>query len=149
MPVGQHVNTSFGDRGFNQSHPAATFVKKYRVFRAKGYEDEKAFDMVIEEMTEIFETQKDEMRVLRGSALAQHGDSYLDRAQKISELESQLKLQRFARDIPKFERSQDQSWLDGEGDENAVERDSIESLFGLTGTNKGKDIDIDYNPVLY
>jgi hypothetical protein len=97
-------------------------------------------------MNEVFEAQKDEMRVLRGGALAQHGDSYLDRAQKISELESQLKLQRFARDIPKFERSQDQSWLDSE--EDAVERDSIESLFGLEG-NKGTNADIDYNPVLY
>ena len=51
------------------------------------------------------------MRILRGGALAEHGDSYLDRAQRVAELESQLKLQRYIRDIPKFERSQDQSWL--------------------------------------
>mgnify|MGYP006950267517 CR=1 FL=1 len=57
------------------------------------------------------------MRVLRGGALALHGNSYLDRAQKISELESQLKMQRFARDIPKFERAQDQSWLEDQPEE--------------------------------
>jgi hypothetical protein len=45
------------------------------------------------------------MRILRGAALAQHGDSYLDRAQRVAELESQLKLQRFIRDMPKFERN--------------------------------------------
>jgi len=28
------------------------------------------------------------MRVLRGAALAHHGDSYLDRAQRVAELES-------------------------------------------------------------
>jgi hypothetical protein len=48
----------------------------------------------------------------------------LDRAQKVAELESQLKLQRFVRDIPKFERSQDQSWLDQP--EGVTPRESIE-----------------------
>jgi len=28
------------------------------------------------------------MRILRGGALAAHGDSYLDRAQRVAELES-------------------------------------------------------------
>ena len=44
------------------------------------------------------------MRVLRGTALAQNGDSYLDRAQRVAELESQLKMQRYIRDMPKYER---------------------------------------------
>ena len=47
----------------------------------------------------------DETRILRGAALANHGDSYLDRAQSVAELESEMKLQRFMRDIPKHERS--------------------------------------------
>lgn len=62
--------------------------------------------MVEEELTELFENQKDDFRMLRGAALAMHGDSYLDRAQRVAELESELKLQRFIRDIPKYERSQ-------------------------------------------
>jgi hypothetical protein len=45
------------------------------------------------------------MRMLRGAALISHGDSYLDRAQRVAELESELKLQRFVRDVPKYERS--------------------------------------------
>jgi hypothetical protein len=43
--------------------------------------------------------------MLRGAALISHGDSYLDRAQRVAELESELKLQRFVRDVPKYERS--------------------------------------------
>ena len=117
VPVAQHVTTGFSDRGFHQAHPAQTFIKKFRVYKAKGYEQEKAFEMVEAEMHTVFEQQKDEMRVLRGGALALHGNSYLDRAQKISELESQLKMQRFARDIPKFERAQDQSWLEDQPEE--------------------------------
>ena len=46
------------------------------------------------------------MRLLRGAALSEHGHSYLDRAQKVAELESSLKMQRFVRDIPKFERTE-------------------------------------------
>lgn len=45
------------------------------------------------------------MRVLRGVALNLHGDSYLDRMQKIAEMESTLKVNRFERDIPKYQRS--------------------------------------------
>lgn len=61
--------------------------------------------MVEEELTELLESQRDEVRILRGAALSTHGDSYLDRAQKVAELESELKMKRFARDIPKYERS--------------------------------------------
>lgn len=45
------------------------------------------------------------MRILRGAALSTHGDSYLDRAQRVAELESELKLKRFVRDVPKYERA--------------------------------------------
>jgi hypothetical protein len=64
--------------------------------------------------------------MLRGAALARHGDSYLDRAQRIAELESELKLERFIRDIPKYERMQ--ATLNGEEDKEG-KRDSVEDLF--------------------
>lgn len=50
------------------------------------------------------------MRILRGVALNIYGDSYLDRMQRIAELESTLKVNRFVRDIPKFERGTD-NWV--------------------------------------
>ena len=39
--------------------------------------------------------------------MAAHGNSYLDRAQRVAELESELKLNRFMRDVPKYERQQE------------------------------------------
>lgn len=45
------------------------------------------------------------MRILRGVAINTFGDSYLDRYQKVAELESLNKVQRMERDIPKYLRA--------------------------------------------
>lgn len=45
------------------------------------------------------------MRILRGVAIEKYGNSYLDRYQRVAELESNLKVQRMERDVPKFERT--------------------------------------------
>ena len=45
---------------------------------------------------------KEELRILRGVAINAFGDSYLDRMQRVAELESTLKVNRLARDIPKY-----------------------------------------------
>ena len=82
-------------------------MRKYKSLCKKGYSEYKAFAIVEKELSEVFEKQRDDMRILRGAALAEYGDSYLDRAQRVAELESKLKLERFVRDIPKFERNQD------------------------------------------
>ena len=58
-------------------------------------------------MKTILEDQLDESRILRSAAMAAHGDSYLDRSQRVAELESEMKLMRFMRDIPKYERNSD------------------------------------------
>lgn len=61
------------------------------------------------------------MRILRGAALSLHGYSYLERVQKVAEMESALKMQRFERDIPKFERTSDaQNWLEDNEEEAPV-----------------------------
>jgi hypothetical protein len=91
------------------------------------------------------------MRILRGAALSSHGDSYLDRAQRVAELESELKLQRFIRDVPKYERAQTEHQLgeeDGEGEE--VPRDSIDDTFfvGRFGRH-GEEPELPYQPVMY
>ena len=57
------------------------------------------------ELREILDKQLDETRVLRGAAMARHGESYLDRAQRVAELESEMKMMRFIRDMPKHERN--------------------------------------------
>jgi hypothetical protein len=107
---------------------------------------------VEEELSELLEAQQDDVRILRGAALSLYGDSYLDRAQKVAELESELKLQRFARDIPKYERSQQlQEDAANEENEEAQEvRDSIEDLFfaGRKGRVAESSEDV-YEPVMY
>lgn len=54
-------------------------MQKYNKLRAKGYSEYKAFSIVEEELRGILEEQLDETRILRGAAMAAHGDSYLDR----------------------------------------------------------------------
>lgn len=87
------------------------------------------------------------MRILRGGALAANGDSYLDRAQRVAELESQLKMQRFIRDMPKYERrdSINQEWLRTNQLDN---RDSIEDSFTKANPRSAAQTP-DYTPVLY
>lgn len=53
---------------------------------------------------------KEELRILRGVAINAFGDSYLDRMQRVAELESTLKVNRLARDIPKYQRAQN-NWV--------------------------------------
>lgn len=61
-------------------HPAATYLQKYKSLLKKGYNEHKAFEIVETELNTVIEKQSDDMRILRGAALAVHGDSYLDRA---------------------------------------------------------------------
>jgi hypothetical protein len=45
----------------------------------KGYTEDKAFEIVEKDLYAFINGQKDEMRILRGTALNSFGDSYLDR----------------------------------------------------------------------
>ena len=72
----------------------------------QGYNKEKAFKMVQAEMSEVIQKQRDENRILRGVALNTEAYSYVDRVQAIAEHESQMKMQRLERDMPKFLRAQ-------------------------------------------
>lgn len=77
----------------------------------KGYTEQKAFEKVESELAQAINQQKEELRVLRGLALNQYGSSsYLDRFQKVAELESSLKVKQFERDIPKYLRAQEK-WV--------------------------------------
>ena len=89
------------------AHPIHDFVEKYKKLLKSGYSEYKAFQIVEEELRVILEDQIDETRILRGAALAAHGDSYLDRAQTVAELESEMKLTRFMRDMPKHHRNRE------------------------------------------
>lgn len=61
-----------------------------------------------EELGKALNQQKEELRILRGLALNQYGSSsYLDRVQRVAELESSLKVKRIERDMPKYLRAQD------------------------------------------
>ena len=74
------------------------YIDKYKRLMKQGYSDQKAFAIVEEEMTQMFEKQMDETRIIRGVALHKHGNSYLDRAQQVAEWESLAKMNRFVRD---------------------------------------------------
>ena len=80
MPQVTFAKFSFGNKGIQIQHPAVTYIKKFKELKKKGYNETKAFEIVEAELTEVFEKQHDDMRILRGGALAHHGDSYLDRA---------------------------------------------------------------------
>lgn len=88
MPQVMYYKVGFSDRNNAIIHPAVTYIKKFRELCKKGYDEEKAFSMVEAELNVVLEAQRDDMRIIRGGALGLHGSSYLDRAQKIAELES-------------------------------------------------------------
>lgn len=85
--------------------PIHDYIQKYKALRKKGYNEYKAFNIVEKELSVLIDSQLDETRILRGAAMAAHGDSYLDRSQRVAELESEMKLMRFMRDMPKHERN--------------------------------------------
>jgi len=66
--------------------------------------------MAEEDMGTFINKTKEELRILRGVAINAFGESYLDRMQRVAELESTLKVNRLARDIPKYQRAQD-NWM--------------------------------------
>jgi hypothetical protein len=138
VPQTRYFKFDFGDPTPQKQHPATTYLKKYKNLIKKGYDKEKAFAVVEAELNTVFESQREDMRVLRGTALAQNGDSYLDRAQRVAELESQLKMRR---------DEINQEWLK----ENSAEgRDSIEDVMALPKKNISQnEAFIDYQPVLY
>lgn len=70
----------FGRTSPVMNHPAIHFLRKYKELKAKGYSEYKAFSTVEQELEQVFDKQRDDLRILRGGALAAHGDSYLDRA---------------------------------------------------------------------
>lgn len=60
-----------------------------------------------------------------------------------------MKLQRFVRDIPKFERAQISDMLEHDED-SAAQRDSVEQLFGINGDDVRPRSKLDsYTPVMY
>lgn len=63
---------------------------------------------------------------MRGAALESHGNSYLNRVQHVAEMESELKLQRFMRDMPKFERQKE---INSELEEKSTKRQVEDILF--------------------
>lgn len=152
MPQTFYAKMDFGmNTPFGIKHPASNFINKYKKFLKQGFSEDKAFEMVEVELRDVLEEQRDQMRLLRGAALSEHGHSYLDRAQKVAELESSLKMQRYVRDIPKFERTVNaQNWLDeatAEHDSDGEDvRDSIEDLLYTKLPGGRKEI---YEPVLY
>ena len=92
--------------------------------------------------------------------MSAYGDSYLDRAQRVAELESEMKLTRFMRDMPKYERNSEylknlerEINPDFEEDEEkeekeATRRDRLEDLFSKSLTDAFSDA-VSYEPVMY
>lgn len=55
-------------------------MNKYKKLVRQGYSEFKAFEHVEKELNELLDSQRDDIRILRGGALELHGYSYLDRA---------------------------------------------------------------------
>jgi len=83
LKVMPHIYSFYQKKGsdkFYDGNPIFDFVQKFKTLRRKGYSEYKAFSVVEAELRALLETQLDETRILRGAAMAAHGDSYLDRA---------------------------------------------------------------------
>ena len=170
MPKIFTFNHEKGTNALKEAHPIHDFIVKYKKLRSKGYSEYKAFSTVEAELSEILDKQLDETRILRGAALHSHGESYLDRSQRVAELESEMKLMRYMRDMPKHERNAadylsklerevdqdpsaagyqaDGSVTDDDSDDNGIRRRRIEDLFEMDNS-KALQTAVDYQPVMY
>ena len=91
--------------GIKMTHPASHFVSKQKKYMKQGYTEHKAFEMAEADLSGMIEKQREETRILRGVALDKDALSYVDRFQMVAEMESQLKVKRLERDMPKFLRA--------------------------------------------
>lgn len=81
MPMPTYYREGFGMANSGPAHPAQTFINKYNQLLNKGWSKENAYEEIERELEAVFEEQRDDLRILRGAALAMHGHSYLDHAQ--------------------------------------------------------------------
>jgi len=86
----------------------------------QGYTEQKAFEMAEADLSGMIEKQREETRILRGVALDKDALSYVDRFQMVAEMESQLKVKRLERDMPKFLRAQRNYINDFEREINSI-----------------------------
>jgi hypothetical protein len=66
--------------GENIENPAHVFVSRQVALLNKGFNQKKAFSMVEEELSDYFEREKEEQRILRGFAFTNRARSYLSYA---------------------------------------------------------------------
>lgn len=88
--------------GKRPRNPALDFLEKQQKLIDKGYSDNKAFEIVEEEMADRLTEQRDENRILRGFALNNRARSYLNYSQQLSEAEGKAKVQQLDRDLAKY-----------------------------------------------
>jgi hypothetical protein len=100
-----------GTYGKGPKNPAVSFIMKQRKLMDEGFTENKAFEMVEEEMADQFEKHREENRILRGFALNNRARSYLNYSQQLSEIEGRAKVQQMQRDLAKY-IYQEQRWDD-------------------------------------
>lgn len=127
MPITGPINFKYGGN-MTFSHPASRFIWKQQKLMKQGYTEYRAFEIVEKELEEIIQKQKDETRLLRGVALDQNAYSYLDRFQMVAELESQNKLRRMERDLPKYLRAQNAYIGKFESEEQRINQEAASAL---------------------
>lgn len=76
------------------------------------------------DLSGMIEKQREETRILRGVALDKDALSYVDRFQMVAEMESQLKVKRLERDMPKFLRAQRNYINEFEREINSIKKKS-------------------------
>ena len=158
--------------GAKIKNPAVIFIEKQKKLIDQGYSENKSFEIVEEEMSKIFDKQKEENRILRGFALNNRARSYMNYAQQLAEMEGRAKVTQLERDISKFIREENR-WTellqgpdDNESDmiENRSSminerlkkleygRENIEDYFAMNSsptTGKNKNDPTHYEPATY
>ena len=117
------IEHSYGGQ-MRYTHPASHFITKQKKYMKQGYTEHKAFEMAEADLSGMIEKQRDEARILRGVALDKDALSYVDRFQMVAEMESQLKVKRLERDMPKFLRAQRNYINDFEREVNSIKKKS-------------------------
>mmetsp|Transcript_14211 Transcript_14211/g.24168 ORF Transcript_14211/g.24168 Transcript_14211/m.24168 type:complete len:102 (-) Transcript_14211:260-565(-) len=84
--------------------------------------------MAEKELNKVIQKHKDEARILRGSALDINAYPYVERYQRVAEMEAQLKVNRLERDLPKFVSAEKRFLKQFSSDDQEIRKQTLDRL---------------------
>lgn len=125
------------------------FVHKQMLYMREGFSEDKSFELVEKELSDVLQTEKYERSVFEGLATSNRARSLMSHYEQEAEFESRQKVKRMQAELPQFKRYQaDIEKVYGE----LLAKDKDKKIENFDGEQDGLEDDIDpvyknYEPV--